>query len=45
MRKKVLLDPGHGGRDSGTVHTHPKVKAVEKELNLKIALYTRRYIQ
>ena len=40
-----MLDPGHGGRDSGTVHEHPRVKVVEKELNLKIALFTRRFIQ
>ena len=46
MKKKIiLLDAGHGGRDPGTVHEHPMITVVEKELNLQIALYTRRYIQ
>ena len=27
-----MLDPGHGGTASGTVHEHATVKAVEKVL-------------
>jgi N-acetylmuramoyl-L-alanine amidase len=44
MKTRIMLDPGHGGTASGTVHTHPKVKVVEKDINLSIALYTRRYL-
>jgi len=45
MRTKIMLDAGHGGKASGTVHQHPTIKVVEKEINLKIALYARRYIK
>jgi N-acetylmuramoyl-L-alanine amidase len=43
----VIVDPGHGGRDSGAVGTHViqgrQVRAVEKEITLKVSreLYSR----
>lgn len=40
MTKKVYLDPGHGGTDSGAVGNNLR----EKDLTLKIAKYTRDYL-
>jgi N-acetylmuramoyl-L-alanine amidase len=37
----VVLDPGHGGRDSGTM----KAGIVEKELSLDVALRVKRFLQ
>ena len=37
MRGKILLDPGHGGRDNGAVWGFTE----EDDLNLAIAAYTR----
>ena len=33
---KIVIDPGHGGKDSGAVN--PKVGVQEKDLNLQIAI-------
>ena len=41
----IVLDPGHGGMDSGTVHTYDGVKIRESDLNLQIACYCRDYLQ
>jgi len=41
MAKKVFLDPGHGGSDSGAVANGLK----EKDLTLKIALATEKYLK
>ncbi len=38
---KVYIDPGHGGTDPGAVANGLK----EKDLTLKIAKYTRDYLQ
>jgi N-acetylmuramoyl-L-alanine amidase len=40
--KIIAIDPGHGGPDGGAVS---KEGAVEKEINLAIALYLRDYLQ
>ena len=37
----VVLDPGHGGQDSGTI----KTGILEKELTLDVALRTKRFLQ
>ena len=37
----VVLDPGHGGFDPGAVHYGRQ----EKDLNLKIALYAKKYLE
>ena len=34
----VVLDPGHGGSDTGATRTHNGVTYIERDLNLKIAL-------
>lgn len=39
--KVILLDPGHGGIDAGATAN----EAVEKELNLQIAMYLKSYIE
>lgn len=41
MAKRVYLDPGHGGHDSGAVGNGLR----EKDLTLKIARYARNYLQ
>lgn len=41
MNKVIVLDPGHGGSDPGAVANGLR----EKDLNLVIALETRRYLQ
>ncbi|GGO00906.1 N-acetylmuramoyl-L-alanine amidase [Saccharibacillus kuerlensis] len=40
--KLIVLDPGHGGNDPGTVGT--TYGMVEQELNLQTALYVRDYL-
>ncbi|NGZ77289.1 N-acetylmuramoyl-L-alanine amidase [Saccharibacillus alkalitolerans] len=40
--KLIVLDPGHGGNDPGTIGT--TYGLVEQELNLKTALYVRDYL-
>ncbi|KHO40177.1 N-acetylmuramoyl-L-alanine amidase family protein [Clostridium tetani] len=39
--KKVVLDPGHGGMDKGTSFGD----LYEKDINLKIAFYTKEYLE
>ena len=41
----IVLDPGHGGLDSGTVSTYDGVQVWESTLNLKIAEYCRDYLE
>ncbi len=38
---KIVIDPGHGGRDPGTLGSYTK----EKDVSLKIALMVGRYIE
>jgi len=45
VKPLLLLDPGHGGHKPGAIGFYEDVKVMEKEVNLNIALYTRRYIQ
>jgi N-acetylmuramoyl-L-alanine amidase len=41
LNKIIVIDPGHGGADKGT-----NIGALyEKDINLKIAFYTRQYLQ
>lgn len=40
--KVILIDPGHGGEDGGTQASDG---TMEKDINLQIALYLRRYLQ
>jgi len=42
---KVLLDAGHGGIESGAVGPLGKNGLYEKQINLSIALNTRKYLQ
>lgn len=39
-KKVVVLDPGHGGYDSGAVEVHNGQQYIEAEINWKIARYT-----
>jgi len=54
MKPILLLDPGHGGHLPGAIgeyvegggeYSERLVQVLEKDINLAIALYTRRYIQ
>jgi len=37
---KVVLDPGHGGKDTGAVNSY----ITEKDLNLKVAVYCMKFL-
>ena len=39
----IVLDPGHGGADSGAVNTAENIK--EKDVNLTIAQYIKKYLE
>ncbi len=41
----IVLDPGHGGLDSGTEARYDGVQVLESVLNLKIAEYCRDYLE
>ena len=41
----IVLDPGHGGLDSGTVEKYDGVEVWESTLNLEIAGYCRDYLE
>ncbi len=41
----IVLDPGHGGMDSGTTKRYDGVEVWESTLNLKIAEYCRDYLE
>ena len=41
----IVLDPGHGGLDAGTVSEYDGVEVWESELNLKIAFFCRDYLE
>ncbi len=40
-----VFDPGHGGIYPGASNTYNGVQYVEKDLNLKMALYTKAYLE
>lgn len=42
---KVVIDPGHGGTDNGTVHTVGKDRVAEKDITLMIAIDTARVLR
>lgn len=42
---KVLLDAGHGGKESGAIGPLGKNGLYEKDINLSIALNTRKYLR
>lgn len=42
IQKVIVIDPGHGGNDPGAVS---KSGIKEKDVNLKIALYLREYLE
>ena len=44
-KKVVVLDPGHGGYDSGAVEVHNGQQYIEAEINWKIARYTMQELQ
>lgn len=39
----IVLDPGHGGTDSGAVNS--KVGIIESSVNYKIAVYVKEYLE
>lgn len=41
----IVLDPGHGGSDSGAYRTWDGVRYIEKEITLKIAEYTKEELE
>ena len=41
----IVLDPGHGGLDSGTVEKYDGIEVWESTLNLEIAGYCRDYLE
>ncbi len=41
----IVLDPGHGGKDGGTVKSHNGLTYVEKNINLTIAQYCMAELQ
>ena len=41
----IVLDPGHGGLDSGTVMKYDGVQVCESAINLAIAQYCRDYLE
>ena len=41
----IVLDPGHGGADSGATHTVDGRKYLEKECNIAIARSTKKYLE
>lgn len=41
---KIVIDPGHGGRDPGTMGTYTKEKDVALEVALKVGAYVNAYI-
>lgn len=43
--KTIMIDPGHGGSDSGAVATHNGVTYYEKTLNLEISRYLKEELE
>ena len=41
--KVIVLDPGHGGADTGAVNSAKGI--VERDANLKIARYLKEYLE
>lgn len=41
----IVLDPGHGGLDSGALKTHDEVQYVERDINMKIAEYCKEELE
>ena len=42
---RVVLDPGHGGNDQGTVYRKGKLRLAEKDVTLDLALETARQLE
>ena len=40
--KVIVLDPGHGGKDTGSINE--RAGLIERDINLKIANYLRKYL-
>ena len=40
--KVIVLDPGHGGKDTGAINE--KAGLVERDINLKTANYLKEYL-
>ena len=41
---KIVIDPGHGGKDPGTQGSYTKEKDVALEVALKVGEYVKKYI-
>ena len=41
----IVLDPGHGGSDSGACETHGGKRYEEADINWRIAVYAKRYLE
>lgn len=41
----IVLDPGHGGNDSGATSTYNGTAVYEKTINLKVAQYCKAYLE
>jgi len=42
---RVVVDPGHGGTDHGTIYSHGDIRVAEKEITLKLALEVERLLK
>ncbi len=42
---RIVLDPGHGGTDQGTVYSNHSVRVAEKDATLKIAMEAARQLR
>ncbi len=43
--KLVVIDPGHGGKDVGTIGVHKGKDVYEKDINIKICKYLNQYLK
>src|SRR4051812_19370124 len=42
---RVVIDPGHGGTDEGTVFTHGRIRIAEKDVTLVLAREAARQLR